>query len=97
MTKEPEFAEEMRVFFESARCAKFTKEELEMYRTAQQEEWDNQNVLDFAMEKGKEQGLEEGLKEGKKTMILEMVKLGIDTAVIARCSQLSIEEIAALK
>ena len=64
-----------------------------MYRTAQQEEWDNQNVLDFAMKKGKEQGLE----EGKKTMILEMLKSGIDIAVIARCSQFSIEEIAALK
>ncbi len=93
MTKEPGFSGEMNVFFESARCAKFTKEELEMYRTAQQEEWDNQNVLNHA----KNKAMEEGFKEGKKTMIFEMLKSGIDIAVIAACSKLSIEEITALK
>ncbi|MEJ2884387.1 Rpn family recombination-promoting nuclease/putative transposase [Pedobacter sp. GR22-6] len=104
MTKEPAFAEEMRVFFESARCAKFTKEELEMYRTAQQEEWDNQNVLDFAMEKGKEQGLEagleQGLKQGALSKALEIAKnlrdRGLSIAEVTEVTRLSKEQIQAL-
>ena len=80
-----------------------------MYRTAQQQGWDNQNVLNHAKKKaiemGREEGREEGRKEGreegreemKKTMVLRMLKLGVDTTVIAAYSELSVEEINALR
>jgi len=93
MTTEPVFAEEMNVFFESARCANLTKEELDMYRTAQEEQWDNQNAFNFAMEKA----MKAGREVEKKMMVLEMLKSGIDVAIIAVCSRLSVEEIIALK
>ncbi len=104
MTKEPVFAEEMGAFFESARCAKFTKEELEMYRTAQQEEWDNQNALDYAKEKAMKEGLEQGRELGREVGVLtkaieialEMIMQGFDLAKIANITKLSKEQIQEL-
>lgn len=82
----------MSIFFESTRCAKFTKEELEMYRTAQQEGWDNQNVLDFAMEKG----LEEAAQTKANEIAMEMLKEGVDIEQIAKWTKLSKEQILSL-
>lgn len=88
MTTEPVFAEEMNLFFESARCANFTKEELEMYRTAKEEEWDNQNALDFAKEKAM---LTKAIE-----IALVMLKEGVDIDQIVKWTKLSREQVLAL-
>ncbi len=88
MTTEPVFAEEMNVFFESARCANFTEEELNMYRTAQEEEWDNQNAFNFAMEKAV---LAKAIE-----IALGMLKEGIDIELIVKLTNLSKDQILAL-
>jgi predicted transposase/invertase (TIGR01784 family) len=51
-------------FFDLARYSNFTEGERNMYRTAQQVRWDNQNALDFAKNKARKSGHEEGLAEG---------------------------------
>ncbi|TCD00072.1 Rpn family recombination-promoting nuclease/putative transposase [Pedobacter psychroterrae] len=76
MSAKPDFltAPELSNFFYLAKYASLTKEERNMYRTAQQVKWDNQNVMDFQIEKaresasqeGRQEGLKEGLKEGRE-------------------------------
>jgi len=85
MNDEPHFlkAPELSKFFYLAKYANLTQEERNMYRTAQQVKWDNQNVMDFQIEKAiHKQALEFAmrLKEKGHTLkeIAEITQLSID-------------------
>ena len=72
---------------------------------AQYEEWkiynDYYNTLDFAVEKGRkkamEEGRAEGLKEGKRSIALNLKRMGLGIEQISSATGLSLEEIEALK
>ena len=49
------------------------------------------------MEKGKAEGMQEGMEKGMQAVALNMLKSGFDTAVIAKMTGLSIDEINKLK
>ncbi len=74
-----------------------------MYDSSLKRKWDNQNVLDYAVEEAvKEADLkaraDERLKafEEKKATALEMKKEGLPLAQISKFTKLSIEEIEKL-
>ena len=89
------------LFFHLARYANLTQEERNMFRTAQQVKWDEQNVRDFAIEKGIEKGIEKASEKVKYQNSIEIAKAlladGIPVSQIAKCTRLSEEEVAALK
>ncbi len=71
-----------------------------MYRTAQEEEWDNQNALDFAKGKAMEEGLEKGREEERLKALTEKKEVaknlkfkGIDIAMLVEATGFSIEYI----
>ena len=94
MNDEPHFlkAPGLVHFFHLAKYANLTQEERNMYRTAQQVKWDNQNVLDFQLEKAHERGIEEGVLE----IAREMKNDGVSIDRIAKYTKLSKDEIEAL-
>jgi len=71
-----------------------------MYDSSLKYKWDNQNILDYARQKGIEKGKKEGIKIGKhkKTVAIavEMKKEGLPTAQIAKFTRLCVEEIEKL-
>ncbi len=80
------------------------REERNMYRTAQQREWDNYSILDYAKKEGREAGLEEGREKGReegalanrREIALEMVRNGYDIDSIVNITKLSKEQIQEL-
>ena len=74
-------------------------------RAQYEEEWkiynDYYNTLDFAVEKGRkkamEEGRAEGLKEGKRSIALNLKRMGLGIEQISSATGLSLEEIEALK
>jgi len=105
--KEPEIEQ----LFNLAKLTNLTPEEREMYRTAQQVRWDNQNVMDFAKKQATKQGLEQGLAQGlkqgleqgkaqalaeKKEMAREMKKDKFPIEQIAKLTKLPLETIQEL-
>lgn len=105
MKEEPAFlkAPGLTHFFYLAKYANLTPEERNMYRTAEQVRWDNQNVLDYAKREGLEEGRQEGLEKGrlkalteKKEIALEMKEDGINIDRIIKYTKLSKEQIEAL-
>ncbi|WP_316787956.1 Rpn family recombination-promoting nuclease/putative transposase [Pedobacter frigoris] len=102
MRQEPIFlnAPELTTFFELANYAKLTPKERDMYRTAQQRKWDEQNVIDYAREEGIEIGFEKGREEGRyaeKMANAKNLKIqGVDIKIIAVAMGLSVDEIIAL-
>ena len=53
--------------------------------------------LEKGIQEGREKGIKEGIKEGVQKVVLAMLKKGIDSATIAACTNLSIDEVNALK
>jgi len=74
-------------------------------RAQYEAEWkmynDYYNTLDFAVEKGRkkamEEGRAEGLKEGKRSIALNLKRMGLGIEQISSATGLSLEEIEALK
>lgn len=111
MEEVPHFlkAPQLDQFFHLARYANLTQDERNMFRTAQQVKWDEQNVRDFAIEKGIEKGIEKKIekeieKASEKVKYQNSIEIakalladGIPVSQIAKCTRLSEEEVAALK
>ena len=82
--------------FNIAEYIKLTKEEQMSYDQELKNEWDNNSALAYAKEKGIEEGREEGREEGIEEVALKMKKRGFPVEEIAKATDLSIENIAAL-
>ncbi len=83
-----------------------------MYDASLKARWDNQNVMDYAVEQGLEQGLQQGLQQGLEKglqqgraegqhekaveIALQMKKEGLPPTTIAKFTGLKIEEIELL-
>ncbi|HMI01792.1 MAG TPA: hypothetical protein VK541_04875 [Pedobacter sp.] len=70
-----------------------------MYRTEQQREWVNQNVIDYEIKEAQESAREEERLKAiaeKKEIAKNFKTKGIDIKIIAEATGLSIEEIVAL-
>ena len=78
--------------FNIAEYINLTKEEQMSYDQELRNEWDNNGALAYAKEKGIEEGREEGIEE----VALKMKKRGFPAEEIAKATDLSIENIAAL-
>lgn len=84
--------------------ANLTREERDMYNTSLKYKWDNKNVRDYEVNKGREEGRSEGREEGvaigehKKAiaMALKLREKGMPVEEIVELTDLSIEEIAML-
>ena len=66
------------------------------------ETWiDKHAQIDYAREKGLEEGMEKGIEKGaaqsKAEIARAMLAEGLDVAIIAKCTGLTAEEVAALK
>ena len=71
-----------------------------MYDASLKYKWDNKNVRDYEVSKGREEGREQGREEGVHKKALEMAKEmlaeGEPLERIVKYTKLSIEEIRAL-
>lgn len=70
-----------------------------MYRTKQQREWDNQNVIDYEIKEARESAREEERLKAiaeKKDIAKYFKNKGIDLKIIAEATGLSVEDIVAL-
>ncbi|MFK7950060.1 MAG: Rpn family recombination-promoting nuclease/putative transposase [Saprospiraceae bacterium] len=87
--------------FEAAEIAKFTPKELEAYDRSLKYYRDIKNVVDTSHEEGREKGHKEGREEGREEEKLKIIKTGIDEGfsddVLAKLTQLSIEEIQKIR
>jgi len=94
MKEEPHFlkAPGLEQFFYLAKYANLTTEERNMYRTAQQVRWDNQNVKDFEMKKVYEKG------EYKKALEIaaKLKYKGYTLAEIVELTDLSVDHLKEL-
>ncbi|WP_370583061.1 PD-(D/E)XK nuclease family transposase [Pedobacter sp. MC2016-24] len=99
----PEFDQ----LFNLAQYANLTKKEKAMYDASLKYKWDNKNVRDYEVSKGREEGREQGRAEGreeerskaledKREIALELKKTGLDLDFIAKTTKLSLEEIQGL-
>jgi predicted transposase/invertase (TIGR01784 family) len=82
--------------FETAKIARFTKEELFDYE-AKMKYWnDSKAIMDYAETTGFEKGRDEGIGIGIVETAKSMLKEGLDIALIARITKLSQKEIGQL-
>lgn len=88
----PEFDQ----LFNLAKYANLTKEEKVMYDASLKHKWDNKNVRDYEVGKGREQGREEGAHKKALETAKEMLAEGEPLERIVKYTKLSIEEIQAL-
>lgn len=96
----PEFDQ----LFNLAEYANLTIEERAMYNASLKYKWDNKNVRDYEVSKGREEGRAEGLEEGTargehkkaKEMAIKLQAKNVLVDEIAELTGLSIEEIEAL-
>lgn len=96
----PEFDQ----LFNLAKYANLTKEERAMYNASLKYKWDNKNVRDYEVSKGREEGLKEGLAKVEREkremaiqLALEMLTDNVSIDKISKYTKLSKEEIEALK
>ena len=88
----PEFDQ----LFNLAQYANLTKKEKAMYDASLKYKWDNKNVRDYEVSKGREEGREEGLHKKALEIAKEMLAEGEPLERIVKYTKLSIEEIRAL-
>ena len=73
-------------------------DKFELLMTAEEEEIFWQNTY---REEGREEGIKEGIKEGRKenakSIAKNMLREGVDVSLISRCTNLSVENILALR
>lgn len=74
-----------------------TKEEQEKYDNSMMVMWDNYAVYKHAVEKAYKKGYEEGRKRVSKKIALKLLAYNTPIDVIAKSTDLSIEEIKKLK
>ncbi|EHQ27148.1 Rpn family recombination-promoting nuclease/putative transposase [Mucilaginibacter paludis] len=68
--------------FSIAEYSNLSKEEKTMYDSSLKYKWDNQNVLDYAVNKAREKGREEGIEEGIEKGVERGLKKGREEAQI---------------
>ena len=89
--------EVFRSVFEDSMHQKLTEMEKEEYKKSVLEYEDVQAAVQYAREQGIEQGLEQGREEGRAVEKLElarnMLTEGLDPAIVAKISGLSVEEL----
>ena len=85
---------------EDADVASLSPKEKEIYDARLKRYRDNRACLDYAIEDGVRQGLEKGIEKGQQEEKLRIAKSmkekNIDSATIAQCTNLTIEQIADL-
>ena len=85
---------------EDADVMSLTPKEREIYDARLKRYRDNRACLDYAIEKGVREGLEKGLEKGQQEEKLRIAKSlkdkNIDSATIAQCTNLTIEQVEAL-
>ena len=81
---------------EVADVENMTPDERECYEESLKAYRDYVNTIATAERISREKGIAEGEAEGKRQMAVRMKKEGLPTEMIARCSDLSIEEIEKL-
>ena len=85
---------------EDADIMSLTPKEREIYDARLKRYRDNRACLDYAIEKGVREGLEKGLEKGQQEEKLRIAKSlkekNIDSATIAQCTNLTIEQVEAL-
>ena len=78
---------------EDADVASLSPKEREIYDARLKRYRDNRACLDYAIEKGVREGLEKGQQEEKLRIAKSMKEKNIDSATIAQCTNLTIEQI----
>ena len=95
---------EFELLFEKAELATFTSEQFEEYQRREIMEYDYENCLDFAHDRGHAEGLTEGLAQGREegrenekvATARRMLENGLPVEMIAKISGLPIERINTL-
>jgi len=86
--------------FDQAEIAQFSPAERREYAESVKDYWDYYSTMKTAHKKGKEEGREEGRAEGEHNMAIETARKmkadGMPADVIAKYTDLSVEEIEAL-
>ena len=82
---------------EIADSKSLTKEEQEKYDNSMMVMWDNYSVYKHAEEKGYKIGYEEGKKKNSKKIALNLLAYNTPIDIIAKSTDLSVEEIKKLK
>jgi predicted transposase/invertase (TIGR01784 family) len=81
---------------EDADVMSLTPKEREIYDARLKRYRDNRACLDYAIEKGVREGLEKGQQEEKLRIAKSMKEKHLDSATIAQCTNLTIEQVEAL-
>lgn len=90
--------------FEIANEANFSEQELDLQHRKKDWIYIQKNSIEYAMKTGLEQGLEKGIEQGieqgrmdaEKIIAVNMLSLGVDHAIIAQSTGLSLGDIQAL-
>lgn len=82
--------------FEAAEIARFNRKELIEYEDSLKNFRDWFSVVQTAENRGRAEGLAEGLAEGQRLIAANLKQQGINIETIAKCTDLSIEEIERL-
>ena len=82
--------------FEAAEIARFDRKELIEYEDSLKNFRDWFSVVQTAENRGRAEGLAEGLAEGQRLIAANLKQQGINIETIAKCTDLSIEEIERL-
>jgi predicted transposase/invertase (TIGR01784 family) len=81
--------------------ARFSKEEREKYEAIMRNERDQYAILKCARDEGREEGLEKGvtvgMERGKSEIARNMLGEGMEPALVARYTNLSLEAVEALR
>ena len=77
-------------------------DKFELLMTAEEEEifWQNtyrEEGREEGIKKGRQEGIKEGRKENAKSIAKNMLREGVDVSLISRCTNLSVENILALR
>jgi predicted transposase YdaD len=91
--------------FDIAQIARFSKEEREKYEAIMRNERDQYAILKCARDEGREEGeargvaigREEGEARGLERTARNMLGEGLEPALVARCTNLSLEAVKALR
>ena len=86
-----------KLLFNSAELANFTADERAKYQLDMTTERDIKNQIEFARDEGREEGRVEGRVEGIRLSALNMLKDNLPVDTICRYTDLSEEEVEALR
>nr|WP_317126429.1 PD-(D/E)XK nuclease family transposase [Pedobacter psychroterrae] len=89
----PEFDQ----LFNLAKYANLTREERTMYNASLKRKWDNKNVMDYAIKTAEQKGIHQGEHKKAVEMARQMLAENESIDKIARYTNLTAEEITAIK